>query len=154
MYLFWKPMSLRILRMSHPMVTEAFFGSFGVTRQKEPRSWNPGQRISPSTLPFAIFLVRIAIIVIACHNPHGQPNGCPMFQRFFLTASVKRSSALLGLRAPDGGYITMIKIRRYNTMPASWTVYPQAVFIPPHEIPDFTDEFGRTVQQQHPHPLQ
>lgn len=57
--------------MSHPIVREAFFWFFfGVTAKKEPRSRNPGQTgFLPSTLPILqSSLVRIAIIVIACHN--------------------------------------------------------------------------------------
>ena len=56
--------------MSHPIVREAFLVLFGVTAKKEPRSRNPGQTgFLPSTLPILqSSLVRIAIIVIACHN--------------------------------------------------------------------------------------
>lgn len=63
--------SNNVYKMMHPIVREAFFWFFfGVTAQKEPRSRNPGQTgFLPSTLPILqSSLVRIAIIVIACHN--------------------------------------------------------------------------------------
>ena len=60
-------------------------------------------------LPLLQFsLIRIAIIVIACHNHMVNQTDIQCFSGFFI-ASVRRLSALLGVHAPDGWLCTMIK---------------------------------------------